>query len=73
MKKLVVVLTVGFLLTFSGKSEAWWHRGWHRCWAPRPVVVIDGPVIRPCYHPIWIGPHWGWRCGRRFWFRGCWR
>jgi hypothetical protein len=72
MKKLIVILTLGFLVGFSAKSEAWGYRycGWHRCWAPRPVVVV-----RPCLRPLWIAPHWAWdyRWHRNVWVRGYWR
>lgn len=84
MKKILVILTVGFLLTFSSTTQArgWYGRGYcgrgyygHGYYGrgycgPR---VGFGIAVRPCYHPVWIAPYWGWRFGRRVWFRGYWR
>lgn len=69
MKKLLIILTLGFLVTFTGTSEAYGHYcRWRRpCPPPRRVIVVHPYVQR-----IWIAPHWGWRFGRRVWLRGFW-
>ena len=71
MKKIIVILTLGFLVGFSGTSQAYWHRcGWYRGCAPRVVVGFH-----PYYRPMWYAPHWGWdwRLRRNVWVRGYWR
>jgi hypothetical protein len=72
MKRLVVILTLAFITCFAGTSQAgcWGRWGWrHRCWAPRPYVVVG-----ECYHPVWIPGYWIWHGPyHRIWVRGYWR
>jgi hypothetical protein len=73
MKRIVVILTLAFITCFAGTSQAhgwgrWW--GWgHRCWAPRPCVVVRAA----CYHPVWYPGYWAWSGPCRVWVRGYWR
>ncbi|HSY77838.1 MAG TPA: hypothetical protein VK890_13315 [Bacteroidia bacterium] len=85
MKRFIVILTLGFLLSFAGNSQArgYYRSGYHGgyahygyCghrgyyYAPRPYVV---------YHPyyydhVWVPGFWGWnRWNQWVWFNGYWR
>jgi len=89
MKKYIVILAIGFLVGFAGRSDArgGYYRGgygYHGGYAYRggycgPHAYYCPP--RPCvaYNPyyygrVWVPGYWGWnRWHRRMWFGGYWR
>lgn len=69
MKKFFFLLAIGFLVVFTGTSEAnghYWR--WRHSYPPLRRVV----VVHPCVCRMWVPPHWEWRFGRRVWFSGFW-
>jgi len=86
MKKYIVILVLGFLVGFTGKSDArsgyGYRGGFHRGYGYRGGCYHGGyygPRACIAYRPycgprFWIPGFWGWDNWHRWvWFPGYWR